>query len=63
MSKYVIYKIHNCKECPNRTTERTIGAGYAFDWLCKAKNNKKIAEYIEWTSEEPKEIPDWCPLR
>jgi len=57
-------KIKNCKECPFLVVERTMGAGCATDWLCgkTKRKNSKIAGYIEWPSEEPKEIPNWCPL-
>jgi hypothetical protein len=50
-------------ECPKIKYEKTIGAGCADDYLCGAKRNKLIAGYIEWPSEEPKEVPKWCPLR
>jgi hypothetical protein len=43
-------------------TERTIGAGYAFDYLCKACGKRKIVGYVEWDSEIPP-VPDWCPFR
>jgi len=26
------------------------------------RDNRHIA-YVEWPSDEPKEIPNWCPLR
>lgn len=56
-----MYKVEACKGCPNLEITRTIKAGYAFDWHCKVMN-KKIAGYIEYKSEEPTEIPGWCPL-
>lgn len=59
--KKVIF-ISECGKCPFKKEERTMGAGYAEDWIC-TKKNKKIAGYIEWPSEEPKEIPTWCPLK
>jgi hypothetical protein len=35
----------------------------AYDWFCKKNNNQKIAGSVERPSEEPKQAPDWCPLR
>lgn len=47
------------------------------NWFCKktkrkapetssamkpVRNSSRIA-FVSWPSEEPKEIPDWCPLR
>lgn len=63
--KSVIIKIEvdSCKDCPFMETKRTMGAGDACDWFCK-KENKKIAGYIEWKSEEIDIIvPEWCPYR
>ena len=54
--------VGRCDMCPMCETERTIGAGYAFDYLCKACGKRKIVGYVEWDSEIP-EIPDWCPFR
>ena len=54
--------VGRCDECPLHYTERTQGAGYAFDYHCKACNGKKIVGYVEWDSEIP-EIPEWCPYR
>ncbi len=55
-----------CLECPFCQTKRTIGAGDALDFLCKAfpKYEKVIAGYVEYDSELPQEgqIPDWCPF-
>ena len=41
--------------------ERTAGAGYAFDFFCKAADNRKITGYVEWESEIPP-VPSWCPF-
>ena len=56
--------INNCKECPHFK----IGTSYSFDgwdrgsdWICK-KADKKLAVFVEWPRDEPKEIPEWCPL-
>lgn len=59
--KFRLFVLSSCKECPNKVEERTMGAGYAIDWNCKAAE-RMIKGYIEWPSEEPKKIPDWCPL-
>jgi len=61
----VFIPINTCMECPHLKIERTIGAGYAHDYICKAKKNgnNKIAVYVEYPSEEPKVIPDWCPFK
>ena len=62
--KEIIIEIKQCSEgCGYHDTDRTRGAGYALDWLCKhpeAPKGKKVGGYIEWASEEPG-IPDWCP--
>lgn len=60
-AKVRLLVLTNCKDCPHRKIERTENAGYAHDWICHLKD-RKIAGYIEWPSEEPKEIPEWCPL-
>lgn len=56
--------INNCGECPHRRIERDYAGACAEKWVCYAKSSRgrKIAGYIEWSSEEPKEIPEWCPL-
>lgn len=58
-------EVTNCMKCPSCKVERTEGAGYAFDFLCKAADNKVIESYVEYKSEEPKdgEFPDFCPLK
>ena len=53
--------VGRCDECPFHDTERTPRAGYAFDYFCKAVNNKKIVGYVEWDSEIPS-VPTWCPF-
>jgi len=57
-----VIKIISCANCPKKVTVATPGAGCASDWLCGAMENKKICGYIEWSSEEPKSVPEWCPL-
>jgi len=59
----VFLKLTRCEDCPQMKTERTTGAGLAYDWLCSLADDKKIKGYIEYPSEEPQTIPDWCPLR
>lgn len=56
-SKTPVYDI----SCPFLKTERTEGAGYAEDFYCIAKDNKKIAGYVEWDADMPN-VPDWCPF-
>lgn len=60
-----LFKVKNCLRCPNLETRRTVGAGFALDYLCKAKGMKLIAGYVENASEEPKNhvFPVWCPLK
>lgn len=60
--KVAILEFDSCRECPFKEDSRTPGAGYALDWFCTKDVKRKIASYIEWATEEPKEIPDWCPL-
>ena len=57
-----IIELASCGDCPHKKTKHTEGTGYGQDWLCGKMNNKEIAGYIEWSSEEPKSIPKWCPL-
>jgi len=57
------YVITSCNQCQFCKTERTPGAGYALDWFCEKNNDKQIAGYIEWSRDEPKRIPEWCPFR
>lgn len=63
MNKGKLFVVNNCKQCPNMEKKRTPCAGFAEDWFCKSAN-QKIAGYIEWRSEEPKdfEFPKFCPL-
>lgn len=58
------YELENCSKCPlvAITRTRTLGAGYAQDYLCKANNDKMIAGYIEWKYQLP-DVPEWCPCR
>lgn len=58
----ITINIGRCDECPYCDTERTMGAGYAFDYFCKAsKKKKKIVGYVEYDSEIPP-VPAWCPF-
>ena len=54
--------VGRCDQCPMCETNRTIGAGYALDYFCKAKNGERIAHYIEYDFEIPP-VPEWCPFR
>lgn len=72
----VLIQIDSCKECPHFETQRTRGAGYAIDWICTQieidpksliptgydyhSKHRCIAGYLEWPSQEPKDIPEWC---
>ena len=72
MPASILIPIDNCMKCPFCKNERTIGAGYAEDYLCSKvldPNNKPygfklIAGYVEWAREGPQDnqIPDWCPF-
>lgn len=53
--------VGRCDECPFHDTDRTRGAGDAYDYFCKAKNGKKISGYIEYRDELPP-VPAWCPF-
>jgi hypothetical protein len=57
----VTLKITTCKLCPHRKVERAFHNG-SETWTCR-QFDKVIAVDIEWSSEEPKVIPKWCPLR
>ena len=56
----VTFELYGCERCPKVIEKRTEGAGYAFDYFCSAKGNKKIMGYIEYDSELV-EVPKWCP--
>jgi len=58
--------INKCGECPHKHSKRQYTADsweHASEWLCRAADDKQIAGYIEWSRDEPKKIPEWCPLR
>lgn len=57
----IAIKINNCSECPKCRKDRTAGAGYALDYIC-TEANKEIAGYVEYSSEIPANVPEWCPL-
>jgi hypothetical protein len=75
----ILIQIDKCEQCPYFATQRTLGAGCATDWICQNfivdenseirtgynthERHRLIAGYIEWPSEEPKDIPDWCLWR
>lgn len=65
-SEPVFLKLETCKHCPHLSVKRMYTEDsweHAFDWFCSNHNNEKIAGYIEWERDEPKIIPEWCPLR
>jgi hypothetical protein len=61
-------RMGNGVTCPYSDTERTHGAGFALDYLCKLvpENNehgfRKTSGYVEWES-DVNPVPEWCPLR
>jgi uncharacterized repeat protein (TIGR04076 family) len=57
--------IKKCGDCPHHK----VGSSYSLDgwdrgsdWTC-TKAGKVIVPFVEWKREEPKGVPDWCPLR
>lgn len=66
MSRVGYIKVEKCGSCP--FVEKILaysdgGFGEDFDWHCKKKGNRKIAN-VEWHERDaPKEVPKWCPLR
>jgi len=64
MSVYI--EIKCCGECPHMVAKRLYTEDTwetAFDWFCKKAGGRKIKGYIGRSSEEPRELPEWCPLR
>lgn len=60
----VVIKVTSCLQCPFCSSKHTMNAGDAYDYWCnKTKYPTKIAYYVEYASEFPKEIPSWCPFR
>lgn len=58
-------KIQSCVECRESLSNRHYTEDsfeVAFDWICKKKKNKIIAEYVCWNESDPK-VPAWCPKR
>lgn len=53
--------IGRCDDCPFVEVSRTLGAGYAHDYLCR-KTQKTIVSYVEYDSEIPP-VPQWCPFK
>lgn len=54
--------------CPYAGSAHTPGSGYATDYFCKLKPDKKAEHgfrgtsgYVEWDS-EINPIPKWCPI-
>lgn len=65
VSEHVVLKIHKCGECPHRRSGPLYsldGFDRGCDWIC-TKAQRAIVEFVERTSDEPKAIPAWCPLR
>ncbi len=75
----VMLKIATCKDCPHLDTFRYLTADsfeHTMSWFCKKTSRPKPARgdwyavkdssliaYVDRPSEEPNNIPDWCPLR
>lgn len=58
------YEFENCVGCPHVRIKPCQYSPIADDYHCGATpDDKKIAGYVEWESELPKEPPEWCPLR
>jgi hypothetical protein len=55
-------EVESCLQCPKVKKSVTVNAGCAYDYTCTV-NNKLITGYVEYESEEPKEVPEWCPLK
>ena len=56
--------ITKCGECPHHK----VGNSYSIDgwdrgedWTC-GKTGKPLAGFVERPSDEPHEVPTWCPL-
>lgn len=60
----VLIEVGRCDECPFVELIRTMGAGHAYDYYCKANKKfpKMIAYYVEYDSEIPP-VPEWCPFK
>lgn len=61
----VYLKITYCQKCPYVDIERAWTADSfesCFNYLCKAKKDKMIEDFVEWHEKGPKP-PTWCPLR
>lgn len=43
--------------------ESTDGFDRGHDWMCKAKDNKIIAGFVEWHEEDKTPVPEWCPVK
>lgn len=57
------YEFENCAGCPHVKIKPCQYSPIADDYHCGATpDDKKIAGYVEWESELPKEPPEWCPL-
>jgi hypothetical protein len=54
-------QIQHCGECPKHESKRTVGAGFAHDYICTLTGDK-VMGYIEYPSEY-RTVPDNCPLR
>lgn len=58
------YEFENCAGCSHVRIKPCQYSPIADDYHCGATpDDKRIAGYVEWESELPKEPPEWCPLR
>lgn len=58
--------ITSCRQCPffkEGDAQSTDGFDRGHDWICKKKNGKKIAGFVEWHEVDKIEIPNWCPIK
>lgn len=58
-------EIKSCKLCPNKKEANhwsSDGWDRMCDWVCSAKEDRKIAGSVEWFDESQISIPEWCPI-
>jgi len=60
---YVALVITSCRMCPYKRVEHMPGHD-ADNWFCyRGSKPREIAGYIEYASEEPRDIYRGCPLK
>lgn len=53
-----------CATCPSKKETNfysSDGWDRMVDWVCAEKENKKIANAVEWHEEKRVQLPVWCP--